>query len=449
MRTSTRRIGLIGGGAAVAVTTLYVVSLHMISPDQVAAAAEPAAQAPVTEPVERRRLEEILVARGDVTLHATVDVWAVADDEGRGVVTRTPLGAGAPLAEGDVLLEVDGRPLLALRSESPWYRDLRLGDTGLDVLRLQEALARLGRPVEPDGVLGQATRAAMETVLVDRGYPATLLVPAEAATSTRAAEARRESARLAVTSAEALRRSLETPPPGGDHAGNAAATDGPSAAASNAAARTEADLAVATARAALVEAEDGVTAAARESFVIPSAMLVASPTLPAIVSATNARVGRALDDQAPAVVIGSPDLVVEAGLTTAQSAVVSPETTAALHDEATGQTFEGVVETLRDTPDGESVRVAVVRPSTPIPADLFGRNVRVEIEYAASDGTVLAVPLTAVTTSPRGEAVVAVVDGNGPPRRVVIQPGVSAGGWVEVASTGGGRLDVGDRVVVG
>ena len=71
-----------------------------------------------------------------------------------------------------MLVEVTGRPVIALAGRLPAYRDLAVGDTGPDVVQLKSALAGLGFDAgDPD----DATRsdAAAVAALYDRlGYRA-------------------------------------------------------------------------------------------------------------------------------------------------------------------------------------------------------------------------------------------------------------------------------------
>ena len=59
-----------------------------------------------------------------------------------------------------MLIEVNGRPVLALQGDAPMYRTLRPGDTGDDVRQLELALARLGFDPGPvDGTYDAVDRA--------------------------------------------------------------------------------------------------------------------------------------------------------------------------------------------------------------------------------------------------------------------------------------------------
>ena len=80
-------------------------------------------------------------------------------------------------------------------------------------------------------------------------------------------------------------------------------------------------------------------------------------------------------------------------------------------------------------------------------------GMRVTIEAARTDGTVLVVPLSAVTARADGSSVVSVLApgaGQGAaPRFVAVKLGLDTDGYVAVTPTGGGGLRAGDQVVVG
>ncbi|PYY45968.1 hypothetical protein DEJ03_08665 [Curtobacterium sp. MCLR17_043] len=86
-----------------------------------------------------------------------------------GTVTTSTCSTGAPVRSGDVLARVDGRPVIALASDEPLWRDLELGDRGADVTGLQRELTRLGAGLSIDGILGRGTLRAAQQFLVDRG----------------------------------------------------------------------------------------------------------------------------------------------------------------------------------------------------------------------------------------------------------------------------------------
>jgi peptidoglycan hydrolase-like protein with peptidoglycan-binding domain len=87
------------------------------------------------------------------------------------VITATPVAVGSVVRAGDVLIEIAGRPVLALPGRLPAYRDLVDGDDGPDVAQLQRALLSLGYdPGAVDGVYGAATGAAVAALYDACGY---------------------------------------------------------------------------------------------------------------------------------------------------------------------------------------------------------------------------------------------------------------------------------------
>lgn len=82
-----------------------------------------------------------------------------------GVVTAHYLEAGARVESGMPVIEISGRPLIALHLPFDLYRDLTVGDSGRDVRVVQEALRALGlyhRAV--DGYYGPSTAAAVKAL---------------------------------------------------------------------------------------------------------------------------------------------------------------------------------------------------------------------------------------------------------------------------------------------
>ncbi|MCI0157049.1 hypothetical protein KNO15_10115 [Leifsonia shinshuensis] len=83
----------------------------------------------------------------------------VAPRQGR--LTALTCRSGDRISSGTTFATIDGGPVVALATAIPLWRELTAGDTGDDVRALQTELARLGQPVQADGVVGRATiRAA-------------------------------------------------------------------------------------------------------------------------------------------------------------------------------------------------------------------------------------------------------------------------------------------------
>ncbi|WP_327085539.1 peptidoglycan-binding protein [Nonomuraea sp. NBC_01738] len=78
-------------------------------------------------------------------------------------VTRAP--RKGRITEGKVLMEVNGRPVFALRGKVPMHRTLAPGTSGADVKQLQKALRA---PVT--GVFDQGTAAAVRAWYAKKGY---------------------------------------------------------------------------------------------------------------------------------------------------------------------------------------------------------------------------------------------------------------------------------------
>jgi peptidoglycan hydrolase-like protein with peptidoglycan-binding domain len=177
-----RRAIVLGVVAAMVVVTLGLVLLgsRIQSPEQAAANASAPSAAPVTAALETRRLKDVLVTRGRVVPdHALPLVLRPAPDGG--VVSGAVPRRGSTLREGDVALEINGRPVLVLQGRVPPYRDLSAGAEGSDVTRLQESLVRQGLLLagEANGTLGPRTVAAVSRVYQRAGYrpPAGAVLP--------------------------------------------------------------------------------------------------------------------------------------------------------------------------------------------------------------------------------------------------------------------------------
>lgn len=167
-------LGVVGGAALMAIGGLLATTL-VKSPAQVAAETGPPAQGVLTAEVERRVLAQKVVMRGTVVADQSVEVAPQprsAEGAGTPVVTKLPLRAGDPVAAGQLLAEVSGRPVFTLKGTLPVYRDLKPGTTGDDVAQLQQALRELGHGTgaDPKGVFGAGTKTALAARYKAIGY---------------------------------------------------------------------------------------------------------------------------------------------------------------------------------------------------------------------------------------------------------------------------------------
>lgn len=145
------------------------------SPAEAAAEAEPPPPSNITVEVVREELSADVVVRGDVVYDEPVEVvlsGSFAGQPARLVVTQA-VEESDELAEGDVAVEVVGRPVFLLVGEIPMYRDLRPGASGDDILQLEEALTRLGFfEGVPDNTWDEGTGAAVAAWYQSAGYRA-------------------------------------------------------------------------------------------------------------------------------------------------------------------------------------------------------------------------------------------------------------------------------------
>ncbi len=130
----------------------------------------------ILAPVEFRTLEDSIITRGTIELTSAravslAGVVGGADDATSAqVVTRTPV-VGRSVAEGDVLIEVAGRPVIVLKGTQPMYRSIIPGATGDDVNQLQESLHRLGLlSGAPSRTFDAGTQTAITALYTKLGF---------------------------------------------------------------------------------------------------------------------------------------------------------------------------------------------------------------------------------------------------------------------------------------
>lgn len=153
----------------------------------------------VTARVEDRVVVTSITGRAAL---AHTDVTVVNGPAKGGRITALPARPGADVTEGMVLVEVDGRPTIALVGEVPMYRPLILGISGPDVAAFEAALERLGIERGPvDGTFDAATEAGVAELFRRAGYEPEAATPEQRAAYSAAQEAVTQ-ARLAVLTGE-------------------------------------------------------------------------------------------------------------------------------------------------------------------------------------------------------------------------------------------------------
>lgn len=557
-----RLLALVVAAVVVAAGIGWYAGSQIRSPAEIAAEAEPPPPSNITIEVVREELSADIVTRGDIVFDDPVSLslsGSFAQQPERLVVTES-VEEDTELAEGDVAVEVVGRPVFLLQGEIPMYRDLRPGATGDDVLQLEEALARLGHFAgEPDETWDQMTGAAVAAWYEQAGYrPNGLSEEDEAALSAardrvRAAEAaladsesalreaQRGSGRSAIAAAEAelndARRALDLARLDADRANELAAQAVADAEA--ALARARADLAaaeeelaagqaadpplaaeelaaleraVAESSAAVAAAEDaldqaqfevGRTAkeqaalvaaaedrvdvaeanlsdarrgvdtaplqrqidsarqeltAAREELAdleaelgtwLASAEVIFLPRLPVRVDAVQADRGSVIDGAF--LTVSGSELALRSSVLERDAPRVEEGMAVEIENPETGGVIPGVISLKAERPGTIGVaddRVYLEITPEEIPDEIVGANVRVTIPVSSTGGAVLAVPAAALSATADGSTIVQVEEDDGALRTVTVEPGLAAGGLVEVTPVEG-QLAEGDLVVVG
>ena len=489
-------IALVAGVSVVALIGGLVLGRTVLS--SAVADPRPPEASSITAALESRVISSTITTRADVTYADAVDLdLDVTSLTGPAVVTGRVPEVGAVIEAAQVVLEVSGRPVLALPGDLPAYRSLRAGYTGPDVLQLKVALASLG--IDPGDVTNDVydarTAAAVDELYRRAGYPPPESSP-DAKRAVESAERAATEAAGQVAAARSAVGSAAAGPPAGDRV-----------AADNAVRQAERELDAALAsgapqdqidalvdavelarvrRADLDRAPDTGDAQARLDSALASQNQAESELARARddaltpLPASEVRYLAGLPRRVDAVTVqrGAPltkDALSLSGATILLQGTVSaadaehlPVGLKATFVTEDGRELAGVIRAIGDDPKGDKQRRAIqLGPEgvDQVTMDaLRGKNVRVVIPIESTDGAVLAAPVAALTAGPTGESRVTVVepaagtardgvgaaDGAGASIEslVTVTTGLSAGGFVEIHSDDP-RLTAGARVVVG
>jgi hypothetical protein len=512
---SRRQLGALVGSVVLVGAGGWLAGTQVRSPADAAAAHRAPKAGPVTVGVERRSLTATVVATGSVefasprplSLAGPVGTGSSGGANGEGVeqrVTKAPV-AGTKVKEGDVLMTVNGRPVLALSGSAPMYRALGPGASGDDVTQLQKALRRIGfDPGSISGTYRQGTAAAVTDWYTSKGY--------DAQQPSAADQQQLGQLQQAVSAAQETLLTTDADGPAGHgtagtdtgHETDAStsvehstSTPGPdSGTGSNSAAGTGTDAQVRKIQIKSAHKSLDMANAALSTFQdsygtkIPAGEVVFFPKLPVRLDKVTVKTGDAPSGQIGTVT--SSDLVVQTvvpgsdakllrhgmavEVTTADGskaagtvdAIGAEAASATATDNAEGSAgtgsgstdaaSAGAGSTGAEAPGGSGAGASGSNLAAPVqmlislpdPGPLAGQadaSVKVTIEVGASDGKVLTVPLAAIRTSSDGQARVQVRRG-GAVSDVQVTVGLSAAGLVEVKPTAE-TLNQGDEVVVG
>ncbi len=443
----TRLVALIAGVAVVSLLAGIAIMQFIVSPAELAARTEPPEAGPVTALVEERVIENSVTTRGEVTyadpVQVTIDTSAI---EGRPIVTGHVPDVGAVFEPASVALEVTGRPVIVLPGELPAYRSLSIGMSGPDVYQLKKALAALGYWAgNPDSDLFEwDTSVAVGELYTRVGYSAPTGGP-DAAENLRMAQNNVRSAETAVTRAVA--------------SWNAAAEGGAT------------DLSVENA-----EIEEAKAMRSDAYSALEEAQVAVQPTLPAGEVLYLASLPRRVDEvfveradalSGPAMTVSGATLTIQ-GTISKQDAELLAVGMPALYAGPDGEDLKATIASIvapksssgNDSGEGEQTastdRYKLTLDPEALTEDqisrLRGTNVRVTIPVASTDGTVMAVPIAALSASPDGgnrvELLVPTNDDPYATEIVQVSAGLAAGGFVEVKSDDV-RIAPGAKIVVG
>ena len=474
----------------------WIAGSRIQSPAEAAARTAPPTPSPILVPVEKRVLTSDIVTRGTARfgLPQSISIVPSALKPDAGVITTLPL-RNTQLNEGDVMLTASGRPLFVLQGEIPTFRDFVPGISGDDIRQLEDGLKRLGFDPGPiDGTYDEQTSSAVADWYASAGWQpfgptseqlgevrALEQELAVAINNKLAADAAATAAPLAV---DAARASADTANKlaAAEVAAKGAVRDevlaDPTATDQDRAnATAELEVAQSVAKATELEGEvviqaaiDAQKAAEREAkraddlvtqlttalddfqsktgVQVPADELVFVPSLPVRVEQIDVTVGDAASG--PVILVTNNQLAIDSSLPLDEAPLVKPGMAVAIDEPDLGIEATGVVERVAGTPgtdgvDGFHIYFEVLVEETP--ATLEGFSLRLTIPVESTGGAVTAVPVSALSLAADGPTRVQ-VDTNGTLGFIVVEPGLSAKGFVEVTPIEG-ILETGQLVVIG
>lgn len=356
---------------------------------------------------------------GDGKDEATSPRSAGAGASTTAVITKLPVGVGDTVTAGALILEVSGRPVIALTGAIPAYRDLAPGASGPDVTQLQQALAEQGllTASQVDGVYGVATSEAVSRLYRGLGHAA----PSTDGGSGEDGKALRD-ARAAV------RRARE--------AVDAVQEEGASTAPD--------PTSLTTARSTLLDAQaDLADLEARTGVILPRSEVVFLPGGRATVMSVSGQVGQEAGQEI--VSLGAGELVLRGEAATSQAADLSIGATASV--DALGDGVACHVTALDPVESGRT-QVTIGCKTELDPATLSGR-LTARLIRKSTGASVLCVPVGALIERGDGTTTLITLTGADTLTRIEVTVGLEADGCIEVRPKEPGALTADSVVVVG
>lgn len=482
--------------AVVAAIVGWLAGSTIQSPAEAAARTAPPAPAPILVPVEARVLTSDIVTRGTAR-YGLPKALALAPSALKiqsGVITTLP-ARGDQIEEGDLLLTASGRPVFVLAGEIPVYRDLAPGIFGDDVRQFEEAIQRLGFDPGPlDGAYDEKTSQAVADWYTAKGWSP--LAPSSAQQTTvqtieqALAVARNQQAAAAaiVAAAPLMIAEVRARADLANKTALATLTTQESAnisvradAAITAEARTQAQAALEMAQAAVqatqlqgevaiqaaldaqkaaereanladelvAQLEDDLALAQRRAGIpMPADELVFIPELPVRIEEVTVAVGDAA--HGPLLTVTNNQLAIDSSLPLNEAQFIQPGMAVAIDEPDLNIKATGTVARVAATPGTDGVDGFHFYFETRVNETLMpieGFSLRLTIPVKSTGGAVNVVPLSALSLAADGTSRVQISNG-GALAFVVVEPGLSADGFVEVTAVDG-ALTTGQLVVVG
>lgn len=137
-----KAVALLVAAAVILVVGGILVGAYFETPEE-ASLRQPPQVVPITDPVRSEVLERALTFRGTLAPAQRGSPRFAVGLEGA-IITAIGVEPGDELRSGQVVLEVQGRPVIVLSGDFPTWRDFSKGmDPGPDVAQLQRALQEL------------------------------------------------------------------------------------------------------------------------------------------------------------------------------------------------------------------------------------------------------------------------------------------------------------------
>lgn len=378
---------------------------HLTSASSISKIYQPPPKAELTAPVVDKVLSESINLTGTVSTgqSRSVNFGQVTVPNAISMYTSAGPSVGTSVKIGSVVAEIAGRPVIAMLGSTPMYRAIEPNDIGADVLQLQNNLRWLGYYVgDAKGTYGPSTQRDLSEFYQKLGYsPPPIITLAASQTS------------MSSAGDTSLTTTTTTP-------------------------------------------VNGVA--------VPQAEIVFLPELPAVVSENSEAVGQSVANPSMVVTWGQEQVSVP--LTSAEGALVQLGQAAVVTIMSAGNPmqFTGTVGRVEQSSSGGTAAAstatsstgssvssattssAVITTNSPIPSSLVGSNAQITITTETTHTAVLAVPVSTLYSLSDGTTALKVLR-SGKVRQIVVQVGMSVGGYVEVKPTNAALL-AGDSVVI-